>query len=119
MAIGMSRDEYWNGDSDAVIDYRKADELRQKRVSEEQWLLGRYIYETIARISPLPVFLTDGRGRQEYIEKPYWIEETRKDESELSKAELEKRAKQSAEAFRIMMINANKKFEGRGDSGAE
>lgn len=113
MLIGMSRDEFWNGDCEAVIDYRKADELRQKRKSEDDWVLGAYIFDLLLRLSPIPVVMTDSRNvKREYMDKPYWKE----DKKLLNPEEQEKMAKASAEAFRIMALNANKKFKGRGQA---
>jgi len=48
LAIGMSYDQFWRGDPELVISYRKADELRQKRSNEEAWLNGLYVYDALA-----------------------------------------------------------------------
>lgn len=48
LAIGMSYDQFWRGDPELVIYYRKADELRQKRANQEAWLNGLYVYDALA-----------------------------------------------------------------------
>ncbi len=53
MSIGMSYDEFWNGNVSMVEAYRKANELRDKRRNQELWLQGRYFYEALCDASPL------------------------------------------------------------------
>ena len=53
MSIGMSYDEFWDGDPSAVRAYRKADELSEKRKNHELWLAGLYTYEALCDASAL------------------------------------------------------------------
>lgn len=53
MAMGMTYDEYWNGDPEAVVFFRKTNELKKKQKNHELWLQGKYIYEALGCISPL------------------------------------------------------------------
>ena len=43
MSIGMTYDEFWNGDVSIVKFYRKAEELRYKRQNQALWLQGMYM----------------------------------------------------------------------------
>lgn len=44
----MTAEEFWHGDPNLVIAFRKADKLRWERFNTEAWLLGRYNYVAVA-----------------------------------------------------------------------
>ena len=52
LSIGMTYEQYWEGDSALPIFYRKAFEMKQKRDFEDtdlkSWLQGRYMIEAIS-----------------------------------------------------------------------
>ena len=75
MSIGMSYDEFWNGDVLAVKAYRKAYELQEKRRNQELWLQGMYFYEALCDASPLFRFsMKKGTIKPEpYPKEPYPI----------------------------------------------
>lgn len=75
MSIGMSYDDFWNGDVSMVRAYRKAEELRYKRRNQELWLQGMYIYEALCDVSPLFRFsMKKGIVKPEpYAKEPYPI----------------------------------------------
>lgn len=75
MSIGMSYDEFWNGDVSMVKAYRKANELRDKRRNQELWLQGKYIYDALCDVSPLFRFsMKNGTIKPEpYVKEPYPI----------------------------------------------
>ena len=75
MSIGMSYDEFWNGDVHMVKAYRKAYELREKRRNQELWMQGAYIYEALCDVSPLFRFtMKKGVIKPEpYLKEPYPI----------------------------------------------
>lgn len=108
MSIGMSRDEFWNGDVSAVKDYRKANELRDKRRNYEFWLQGMYIYEALCDASPLFRFsMKKGTVRPEpYCKEPYpiTVAEARERE-ERKQREFEKRLKAEFAALAERMQN--------------
>lgn len=43
----MTYDDYWYGDPLMVRAFYKADQLRQKRINDEAWLYGAYVYRAI------------------------------------------------------------------------
>ena len=53
LSIGMTPDQYWDGDPALVKYYRKADELKWERKNQELWLQGMYFYEAICDASPV------------------------------------------------------------------
>ncbi len=77
MSIGMSYDDFWNGDVSMVKAYRKANELRDKRKNEDLWLQGRYFYDALCAASPLYRFtMKKGMIKPEpYTKEPYPITE--------------------------------------------
>lgn len=48
LAIGMSYEQFWCSDPALVIAYRRADEIRKRRMNEELWLAGIYTAEALA-----------------------------------------------------------------------
>lgn len=72
ISIGMTPEQYWDGDYDLPIYYRKAYELLRERRNEELWLQGLYFYEALGNISPLlHAFAKDGTRAQPYSAYPY------------------------------------------------
>ena len=91
MSIGMTATEYFEGDAELVIYYRKAHELKIKEQNMMLWLQGRYIYDALAEVSPMynsfkpskpmdyntePYPLT--KSEREYIEKKNKLEQMQK-----------------------------------------
>ncbi len=97
MSIGMSYDEFWNGDVSMVEAYREANELRDKRRNQELWLQGLYIYEALCDASALFRFTTKKTVKPEpYLKEPFPItrrevlereERKRREEEERFRAE--------------------------------
>ena len=48
LAIGMSYELFWLEDPKLAIAYRRAEELRKKRLNETLWLAGIYTAEALA-----------------------------------------------------------------------
>lgn len=105
MSIGMSYDDFWNGDVEMVKAYRKANELADKRRNFELWLQGSYFYEALCDASPLFRFsMKKGSIKPEpYVKEPYPItaaevrereERERKKKVERLKAEFARFAEQ-------------------------
>lgn len=106
MSIGMSYDEFWNGDVSMVKAYRKANELRDKRRNQELWLQGMYFYEALCDASPLFRFsMKNGTIKPEpYVKEPYPITEAEvreREECEAKKKEERLKAEFAAFAERV------------------
>ena len=110
MSIGMSYDEFWNGDVEMVKAYRKANELRDRRNNQDMWLQGRYFYDALCAASPLYRFtMKKGMIKPEpYIKEPYPITEAELRERE----EREARAKEERlkAEFTAFVERMSKKF---------
>lgn len=53
LSIGLSFEQYWDGDCLLAKYYREAHELKQKRRNQELWMQGLYIYEALADLAPI------------------------------------------------------------------
>ena len=110
LAIGMTYEQYWDGDPALAKYYRKADEIKLERANQQMWLQGMYIYEAICDASPiLQAFAKRGTKPHPYAEKPYALTEKQRERNaeEKEKAVAEK-GKRFMEAF--MKLN-NSKFK--------
>ena len=94
MSIGMSYDDFWNGDVSMVVAYRKANELQDKRRNQELWLQGKYVYDALCLASPLFRFSTKPVKAEPYVKEPYPITA-----SELRELE-ERKAREEEERFK-------------------
>lgn len=83
LAIGMTPEQYWDGDPSLVRAYRKADEIRKNRMNEQMWLQGMYIYEALCDASPLYHDLAKrGTKARPYSDKPYCLTPEQKEKRE-------------------------------------
>ena len=115
LSIGMTYEQFWNGDPMLVKYYREAEEIRNEKKNQELWLQGMYIYEALCDVSPvLHAFAKKGSKPQKYSSKPYAITEKqiRQEREERERKDAEK-GKRFMEA---MAVSINKKFEGKTQS---
>lgn len=74
--MGMTPEQFWEGDSDLVVAYRKAFEMKQEADNQRLWLQGAYIYDAISRLVPIMhPFAKKGTKAIPYLEKPYPLNE--------------------------------------------
>ena len=80
LAVGMSYEQFWYDPPELVIAYRRADEIKKRRVNEELWLAGIYTAEALASTvgnmfskgskyqypsEPKPITMSEVQERQE------------------------------------------------------
>lgn len=111
LSIGMTYEQYWDGDCSLVKYYRKAEELRNEKRNQELWLQGMYIYEALCDVSPvLHAFAKSGAKPIPYSSRPYAINEKQIQEAREEKERaLVEKGKRFMEA---LMQSNNKRFEG-------
>lgn len=74
LSIGMTAEQFWEGDPHLVKYYRQAEEIRNDKRNQELWLQGLYVYEAICDASPiLQAFANKGTKARPYPDKPYAI----------------------------------------------
>ena len=112
LAIGMTPEQFWDGDPILTKYYRQADEIRQKRKNQELWLQGMYIYEALCDVSPLlHAFAKKGTKPSPYPDQPYSL--TTKELEEEKKLR-EKRDREKARRYmEAQMAKLNKRFESK------
>ena len=94
LAIGMTPEQYWEGDPSLVRFYRKADKINKDRENQRLWLQGAYFYNALINASPiLHAFAKRGTKPKPYPDKPYGIDEKSVSDNRGSreKAEFEKK----------------------------
>ena len=111
LSIGMTYEQYWEGDCALVKYYRQAEEMRNEKRNQEMWLQGMYVYEAICDASPvLQAFAKKGTKPIPYSTKPYPLNDKQaKREEEDKQRKLAEKGKRFMEAF--MKVN-NNKFKG-------
>lgn len=94
MVLGMTPEQFWDGDPALVKAYRKADELRKERKNEELWLAGAYVYEALMHTIPITLtpFSKSKVDPGKYPDRPYPLSQqaAEKIEEERQKARFEK-----------------------------
>ena len=112
MAMGMSYDEFWHGDLDAVKMYRKAYKIHLDHINEEAYLHGLYVYEALCDVSPILRAFSKATKPEPFPSEPYDLHKAEKDaEAEKKKAEQEKADKKAKAMMELFMVNWNKKFK--------
>ena len=84
MAMGMTYEQFWDGDVRLVKAYREADAIRRRRKNEELWLEGVYMAEALSATvgnmfskgnkhqypsEPIPITAEEQKARREREEK--------------------------------------------------
>jgi hypothetical protein len=84
LSIGMTEEQYWDGDPVLVQSYRKAEEYRREHQNEMAWLQGMYVYDAISRLVPvLHAFAKKGAKPKPYTEEPYPITEKKQEDKKM------------------------------------
>ena len=112
LSIGMTPEQYWDGDPTLAKYYRKADELNRQRKNQELWLQGMYIYEALCDVAPIfHAFAKKGTKAAPYPDHPYSLTaKERESEREL----LEKRERDKAKRYmEAQMARLNKRFQSK------
>ena len=110
LSIGMTPDQYWDGDPSLTRYYCKAHELQRKRRNEDLWLQGMYIYEALCDVSPIfNAFAKRGTKPLPYTDRPYSITQDDREEERKLK---EQRDREKAKQYMLgKMAKINKAFE--------
>lgn len=71
LVMGMTYDEFYNGDPNLVRAYRKAYKTKLENRNVEMWLQGAYVYEAVSRITPLMHPFAKKPKPVPYLKEPY------------------------------------------------
>ena len=95
ISIGMTYEQFWEGDLEITKYYLKAYKMKSKREAElkewHMWKQGVYMYEALCDVSPiLHAFSKKGAKPLPFPDKPYGIEQFEEKTEEEEKNKLEK-----------------------------
>ena len=72
LAMGMPSDEYWNGDAQACVAYRKAYTERLEMQDAMAWRQGLYVYHAMCCVAPYFNSIKPKRP-EDYLSNPFGI----------------------------------------------
>ena len=101
LSIGMTYEQFWDGDPYLAKYYRQADELHIERRNQELWLQGLYVYEAMCDVAPIMhAMAKKGTKARPYPEQPYAItEKQRRREIEEKERAVANKGKRMMEMF--------------------
>lgn len=110
LSIGMTYEQFWDGDCTAVRFYREAYKIKARRQNQEAWLQGLYIYDALCCVSPvLHAFAKKGTTVTPYPSEPYPL--SKEDAAQKNKEENEQNADKAIAFMHMFATNTNRKFE--------
>lgn len=107
LAIGMSHEQFWDEDPKLVKAYRKADEIRKRRMNEELWLNGIYMGEALAST----VGNMFSKEKYQYPSEPKPITQAEVEERQEREAKARMERIKARFTARALSINAQKGAE--------
>ena len=112
LSIGMTPEQYWDGDPTLAKYYRKADEIQRKRRNHELWLQGLYIYDALCDVAPVfHAFAKRGTKPSPYPDHPYAL--TNRERDDERKAREKKERDEAKRYMEAKMAEINKRFESK------
>lgn len=105
LAMGMPSDEYWNGDAQACVAYRKAYEEKLELQDSMLWRQGLYIYHAMCAVAPYFNSIKP-RKPEDYLASPFGIKEKKQPQDKGMEAGLAY-MKAWADKFNAMRKNNN------------
>lgn len=115
LSIGMTPEQYWDGESEWKIAFRKA---HKKKINDQNlmmWLQGRYIYDAVGSLYPLFNALSKKKEPYPYVSEPYAIGKEEKEQREKEKAR--RQYEQRIADMHTRMNKWNERFKQRKSRG--
>lgn len=108
MAMGMTYDQFWDGDVFMAPMFRKAYEIRLDMENLAQWKQGLYIYDAICAVAPILRAFSKAKRPLPYPKEPY---DMNTKASEMRQEEREKKQFDKNKAkMETFMLAFNKQF---------
>lgn len=107
LAIGMTYKQFWLDEPKLAKAYRKADEIRRRRMNEELWLNGMYTADALA--ATVGNMFTKG-NKNKYPAEPRPI--TRNEIEERKEREQRAKVEKIKSTFMTRALDLNKKIGG-------
>lgn len=102
LSIGMSYEEYWEGDNNLPSLYRKAHEISKNRLNAEQWRMGMYTHNAL--MSAMSTLAEKGKYIP-YIDQPFPMTEQEAEEQAERREEAKRR--EQYERLRADLLGRN------------
>lgn len=130
LMMGMSPEEYWDGENGLLRAYREAFIQRAERTERERdaqaWLIGRYVRDALQSVYLLVNgFVPKGAEAHPYPERPYLEQAEQKQKEERHRAAAEKKraaedakVRQSMAYFQAAVAQYNRNFRKRQEQEA-
>lgn len=103
MALGVSADEFWNGDYTMLKYYVEKHRIAVEQKNEQLWLQGMYFYEALT-VALAQAFSKHTNAR--YPDKPHRLTPMSEEEQELEN-------KKKVEEFRAQLMALGRRFEAK------
>lgn len=110
MVMGMTYEQYWDGDPHMAVAYRKAYRLRREAENESLWLQGLYVFDAFSAVLS-NAFAKPGAKRQTYLERPIDLFPLTEQEKKLREAQEKEKMQRAMEAM-ISKQRQRKKTKG-------
>ncbi len=91
MAMGMTYDEYWNGEADKCMYAREAHQLKIREANERDCRMGYYVYDAVSKLYPLFNPFAGKNPVEKYREFPLPITQADIEEQEEIKIQRERK----------------------------
>lgn len=99
MAMGMTYEQFWDGDTKAHRAFREAKRLRLSEQNKMAWVQGMYVYEAVANLAPVLKAFAKGKAKP-YPKEPYDLfEDERKEREERKQRERYERMREKVGQF--------------------
>ncbi len=108
LAMGMTWTQFWIGEPELAIAYRKADMIRKRRKNEELWLEGVYMAEALS--ATVGNMFSKGQKHQ-YPAEPFPL--TAEEQQERREREERSRMERMKAAFIARSLKVNSKLGGK------
>lgn len=110
MAMGMSYEQFWDGDPAMATVFQKAQRLRLKQEDERLWRQGLYFYDALCCVAPALQAFRPSKPTP-YPAKPYSMKERAEDGTEID--ERERESKKGKIFMEVFAVHFNRKFKER------
>lgn len=108
MALGMTYQEYWDGDAQMAKYFRDAEEYKQEKENHRAWLHGFYIYSALLDVAPVLNAMSKKKKPRPYIATPIPI--SNKASKRAKDTENRKKMENGKSTMQRMMKGFNSKF---------
>ena len=108
LMMGMTSEEYWDGDSWLVKDFREAYRMRKEQENREQdelaWRNGAYLKQALQSVYLMVNgFVPHGAQAEPYPDQPNWVREEKQRREEVKQKRKEQEKQKEEEQMRVAM----------------